>query len=96
MLVGDRQHIAFVDPKGIRNVPMGDPKIRFHETIKEIEKRLGNPKVALNSYIVPNTPSHTIRMLWRIEKADMQQRHILFQEEDKHTYVQAMLAAVGV
>jgi len=30
-----------------------------------------------------------------MEKTDMQQRHILFQEEDKDTYVRTMLAAAA-
>ena len=94
LLVGGQQHVIFVDPKGIRNLGPTDPKIQFHETIKEIEKRLGDPSIRLQSFIVSNTPSHTMRMLWHMEKADMQKRHILFQEEDKDTYVRSMLEAV--
>ena len=33
-----------------------------------------------------------MRMQWGMEKAEMLKRHILFQEEDKDTYVAAMLA----
>ncbi|MBK7531623.1 DEAD/DEAH box helicase family protein [Piscinibacter sp.] len=94
LLVGGQQHVIFVDPKGIRNLGPTDPKIQFHETIKEIEQRLGDPSIRLQSFIVSNTPSHTMRMLWHMEKADMQKRHILFQEEDKDTYVRSMLEAV--
>jgi len=94
LLVGGQQHVIFVDPKGIRNLGPTDPKIQFHETIKEIEQRLGDPAIKLQSFIVSNTPSHTMRMLWHMEKADMQKRHILFQEEDKDTYVRSMLEAV--
>ncbi|MBE2241694.1 MAG: DEAD/DEAH box helicase, partial [Burkholderiaceae bacterium] len=94
LLVGGQQHVIFVDPKGIRNLGPTDPKIQFHETIKEIEQRLGDPAIRLQSFIVSNTPSHTMRMLWHMEKADMQKRHILFQEEDKETYVRSMLEAV--
>ena len=95
LLAGGRQHVIFVDPKGIRNLGPSDPKIQFHETIKEIEQRLGDASVRLQSFIVSNTPSHTMRMLWNMEKTDMQQRHILFQEEDKDTYVRTMLAAAA-
>ena len=35
-----------------------------------------------------------MRMLWGMEKAEMQERHILFQEEDKDTYVRTMLESV--
>ena len=94
LLVGGQQHVIFVDPKGIRNLGPTDPKIQFHETIKEIEKRLGDPAIRLQSFIVSNTPSHTMEMHWRMEKSEMQKLHILFQEEDKDTYVRSMLEAV--
>ena len=32
-----------------------------------------------------------MRMLWRMEKSEMQKRHVLFQEEDKDSYVGTML-----
>ena len=95
LLAGDRQHVTFVDPKGIRNVGVDDPKIRFFETIKEIERRLGDPKVALDSFIVSRTPSHVMRKLWGIGKPDMAARHIAFQEEDRASYIGAMLRGIG-
>ena len=95
LLAGGQQYVIFVDPKGIRNLGATDPKIQFHETIKEIEQRLGDPGVRLQSFIVSNTPSATMRMLWNMEKTEMQKRHILFQEEDKDSYVRSMLEAAG-
>jgi len=94
-MAGGQQHVVFVDPKGIRNLSPDDPKIRFHETVKEIELRLADADVRLQSFIIANTPSLTMRMLWRMEKADMLTRHILFQEEDRDTYVRSMLEAVA-
>jgi hypothetical protein len=91
LLAGGKQHVIFVDPKGIRNLGPTDPKIQFHETIKEIEQRLGDPAVLLQSFIVSNTSSATMRMLWNMEKSEMQQRHVLFQEEDRDNYVRSML-----
>jgi len=95
LLIGGIEHVIFVDPKGIRNLGPTDPKIQFYETIKEIEQRLGDPKVMLHSFIVSNTPSQTMLMLWSMDKAAMRQRHILFQEEDKDTYIASMLEAVA-
>jgi hypothetical protein len=95
LLIGGRQHVIFVDPKGIRNLGATDPKIQFHRTIKEIEQRLGNASVRLQSFIVSNTPSHTMQKLWNMDKPAMAARHILFQEEDKDTYVRAMLEVVN-
>ena len=91
LIVDTRQFIAFIDPKGIRNLGFNDPKIQFYHTIKEIERRLGDPSVTLSSFIISNTPSHQMRLLWGVEKADMNSRNILFQEEDNITYVREMV-----
>jgi len=91
LLVDDRQYITFVDPKGVRNVPWDDPKIHFYATIKDIEQRLRDPAVILNSFIVSNTPSHTMRMHWGVNKAEMEARHVFFQDEDKDVYIRTML-----
>jgi hypothetical protein len=50
--------------------------------------------VALDSFIVSNTASHMMRKQWGIEKPEMVKRHILFQEEDKDSYIGAMLQGV--
>jgi hypothetical protein len=94
-LTDSHQRVAFVDPKGIRNVGLQDPKISFFETVKEIEKRLGDRGVVLDSFIVSNTPSHVMRKQWGIDKLEMTKRHIVFQDEDKDSYVGAILQAVG-
>jgi Type III restriction enzyme, res subunit len=94
LIVGGRQYIAFVDPKGIRNLGFCDPKIQFFQTIKDIERRLGDTSVTLNSFIISNTPSHTMRLLWAVDKATMRSHNILFQEEDKATYVEDMIEQV--
>jgi len=92
LIADDKQYISFVDPKGIRNLGFTDPKIQFFETIKEIEKRFGDPTVILNSFIVSNTPSHVMKLQWAVEKDEMLARHILFQQEDKDTYVETLLS----
>jgi hypothetical protein len=95
LLAHGKQHVIFVDPKGIRNLGPTDPKIQFHETIKEIEGRLGDASVRLESFIVSNTPSATMRMLWNMEKSEMQNRNIVFQQEDGSTYVRTILESVS-
>jgi hypothetical protein len=95
-LAAERQHVAFVDPKGIRNVGLQDPKIGFYEKVKEIEQRLGNPNVVLESFIVSNTPSHVMSKQWGIEKNEMTKRHIVFQEEDNDSYIGAIVQSATV
>ena len=95
LIEGGKQRVVFVDPKGIRNVPWDDPKILFHETVKEIEARLGNPDVQLDSFIVSNTPSATMQLQWSKDKSEMVRRNIVFQQEDGGTYVGTILRAAG-
>lgn len=93
-MIGDRQYVTFVDPKGVRNLQGAeDPKIRFHETVKEIEERLGDPQVVLNSFIISNT-SYDEVSFWGYSKEEFEDRHVLFQEEDRETYVEAMIERI--
>jgi hypothetical protein len=83
-----------VDPKGIRNLQgTDDPKISFHETIKEIASRLGDPEVTLNSFIISNT-SYDEVSFWGLSREEFEDSHVLFQEEDGHTYVITMLERI--
>lgn len=92
LIADGQEYISFVDPKGIRNLGAQDPKIQFHQTIKEIENRLGDSTVTLNSFVISNTPAHEMRLLWGVDKAQMEAWHVLFQQEDKASYIDALLA----
>jgi len=94
LVANGQEYISFVDPKGIRNLSAQDPKIKFYSTIKEIEQRLGDTAVTLNSFVVSNTPSHEMSMLWGVDKAQMEDWHILFQKEDAHSYIEMLLTNV--
>ncbi len=95
ILAGDKQYINFVDPKGLRNLKgEDDPKIAFHKTIKAIEDDLKgqDPAVTLNSFIVSNTPLAEISW-WDggMTKAQFEERNVLFQPDDKDTYITKLL-----
>ena len=87
------QHIAFIDPKGIRNSQgLDDPKIDFHRGIKTIERQLGDPAVTLNSFVIANTPLAEVRWWERSYKLeDFARHHLLFQEDDP-AYIQKLIA----
>ena len=93
LVVGEQQNVAFVDPKGIRNLDgLTDPQIHFHETIKEIEGRLGDPAVSLSSFVVSNISHADLAPYWGT-KAELEDHHVVFQE-DGQTYVERMLNAM--
>ena len=98
LLVGGRQYVSFVDPKGLRNLDgADDPKISFFRTVKALEQRLADPGVILNSFIVSPTPYKSIDH-WLtpgtgqpMTPGDFAARNVLFQREDKATYIGQML-----
>jgi len=96
LITGGKQYVTFADPKGIRNLEgPNDPKIRFHLTIKEIEERLGDPKVVLNSFIISNTPHQQVGW-WDggISKSELEKAHVLFQKDDRNTYIEKMMSMI--
>ena len=90
---GSHQRIAFIDPKGLRYVGPDHPKVRFQKTIKKIQDRLGSPEVTLESFVVSNTPFQTVKELWGMDRAQMESRHVYFQ--DGKAYIQAILEKMG-
>ena len=94
LLADGRQYVTFVDPKGLVKYGVDNEKIRFHKTIKEIEKRLGDPDMVLNSYIVSVSSSQEIKNRWNHDKAYLTARNIVFQNEDRDSYIGTMLSGV--
>ena len=98
LLAGGQQYVSFVDPKGLRNLKgPDDPKIAFHKTIKIIESdlRARDPSVTLNSFILSNTRLPEIAW-WQggMTKEQFEERHVLFQQEDRGIYIGKLLAMV--
>lgn len=96
LLVDGRQYINFVDPKGLRNMKgPDDPKIAFYKTIKTVEADLKeqDPSVTLNSFIISNTRLPEVTW-WNggMTKEEFEERHVFFQQEDKDTYIEKLLA----
>ncbi len=76
----------------ISPAPLNKGERMFVEDIKEIEERLGDPNVVLSSFIVSNTPAFRMEQQWGITRAEMDGLNILFQDEDRDTYIETMLA----
>jgi hypothetical protein len=95
LIKGGRQFVNFVDPKGLRNLKgHDDPKIAFYRTIKTIEAdlRVQDDSITLNSFIISNTRVPEVAW-WSdgMSKSDFEQRNVLFQKEDKDTYIEKLL-----
>ena len=94
---GDKQYVSFIDPKGLRNVHgFDDPKVNFHKEIKNIESRLDDSNISLNSFIISTTHYNDIK--WWSKGTDSEQdftnHHILFQKDAKNSYIGYILRAI--
>ena len=81
----DKQYVNFVDPKGLRNIKgFSDPKISFHEKIKEIEEQLGSKDIVLNSFIISNTSHSDIKWWGDGDESEKEfaNNHVLFQDDE--------------
>lgn len=96
ILEDNRQHIAFIDPKGIRNAKgLGDAKIQFHKLVKEkIEPQIAFENVSLSSFIVSNTRFFELQWKGDITLNEFHENNVYFQFEDKETYIGKILGKI--
>jgi len=92
----DKQYISFIDPKGLVNLnTKDDPKINLSIKIKEIEKKLNDENVILNSFIVSVTPYGVIKWVQdTLEQSELEDKNVLFQRDDKHGYISKMFGKI--
>ena len=76
---GQKQHVTFIDPKGIRNLKgLQDPKIQLYKQLKtEVEPSLNDADITLDSYIISNTDYNQVDF-WG-EPKKFEENHVLFQ-----------------
>ncbi len=81
---GERQHVTFIDPKGIRNLKgLQDPKIQLYKTLKEeVEPTLHDSDITLDSYILSNTAYQDVNF-WGT-RPEFAENHVLFDEDDNY------------
>lgn len=94
LVIGDKQYVSFIDPKGLRQIQgLTDPKIQLHKSIKTtIQPKLNDPNIELNSFIISNTPYNQLTH-WKGQEnmEDFNLNHILFQKEQRETYIKKMI-----
>ncbi len=81
---GSKQHVTFIDPKGIRNLHgLNDPKIQlFHQLQTDVQPSLGDPDIVLDSYIVSNTDYKDVDF-WGT-RPEFTASHVVFQHDDNY------------
>ncbi len=105
LIAGSKQYITFIDPKGIRHLrSFNDPKIKLAKIIRtEIEPRLCDSDVVLNSFIISNTPitavSHWIAnkdktVLDAQDFKTFNENHIYFQYQQSEVYIREIFESL--
>lgn len=89
ILQGARQFISFIEPHGLIHEGPASPKIAFHKKIKEIETRLEDPAIVLNSFVLSWTRHPELR--WGKSPAELENEHVLFMTDDKAGYIRKLL-----
>ena len=84
-----KQYVTFVEPHGIlHGSGQGDEKIKFHQRIKDVEKRLNDPSVVLNSFILSWTKYKLLK--WDNTQEELEAKNVLFMTDDKDGYVEKL------
>jgi hypothetical protein len=93
ILKGAKQHIKFIDPKGIRNSKgINDPKIQFHKVLKDkIQPQVEFANIELDSFIISNTSYLEVQWKDQLTIEDFNEENVFFQKENAGSYIERIL-----
>lgn len=87
-----KQWLSFVDPKGIRNLDLSDPKLQLYRGIKEIEDEVGDAMLTLNAFILSATDfEDLINIGDKSDRGAFDERHVLFLSEGRDKYLPKLI-----
>jgi superfamily II DNA or RNA helicase len=90
MLVGGKQYVTFIEPHGLLHEGPASEKVLFHKRIKDVEQRLQDPSVILNSFILSWTQYPQLK--WGPTQNDLEDMHVLFMTNDRDRYIEKLFA----
>lgn len=90
-----RQWLSFVDPKGIRNLDLTDPKLGLYAEIKDREREINDPNLVLNAFILSYSPfNDLLNVASAVSSADFEARNVLFMDDGRDAYLTKMLSRI--
>jgi hypothetical protein len=90
MLVGGKQYVTFIEPHGLLHGGPTSEKVLFCKRIKKVERRLNDPTVILNSFILSWTRYPQLK--WDNSQDELEDMHVLFMTDDRDRYVDKLFA----
>lgn len=91
ILKDNKQYITFIDPHGMGRESIDGAKVNLYKFLKDIESRLQDKNVVLNSFIL--SPTEYSKLVERRKKEDWIASHVLFMKDDKD-YIQQLIEGV--
>jgi hypothetical protein len=96
-----QQWLAFVDPKGLRNLDLSSPKLGLYREIKVLEKELAlrakkeDPAFTLSAFILSPTRFEDIPNVGNfMQQTDLEQRNVLFMSDGGPVYLRKLFSAM--
>jgi hypothetical protein len=76
------QWLSFLDPKGIRNLSLSDPKFGLYQEIKTLQSKLGDHKLYLNAFILSETKyEDLLNIKDEVTVQVLENQHVLFMDD---------------
>lgn len=88
------QWLSFIDPKGIRNLDLNNPKFGLYREVKVIQEQLNDTRFNLSAFILSKTPyNDLINVKEHLSVEELEERNVLFMNSSD--YIEKMLNAIG-
>lgn len=89
-----QQWLSLIDPKGIRQMDLSDPKFGLADEVRRLQQEL-RLDICLNSFILSVTARRDLLNVADWSDEDFRKRHILFMDDDYLPEMFAMILAEG-
>lgn len=83
------QWLNFVDPKGLRQMNLTDPKLQLYREVKKIQEKLADPTLTLNAFIVSATRFANLLNV-ACDQSELEARNVLFMDDGGPVYLKKM------
>ena len=88
-----KQWLNFVDPKGLRQMNLSDPKLGLYNEVRVLEKKLAGSNLSLNAFIVSATQFSNLLNV-SLKQADLEAKNVLFMPDGKDIYLKKMFERI--
>lgn len=95
-LVDDKtgeQWLNFIDPKGLRQMNLNDPKLGLYKEVKVLQKKLGDPMLTLNAFIVSGTQFASLLNVSG-KQSELEESNVLFMDDGGPVYLKKMFKRI--